>query len=643
MIQVLKRPFSLLLSLAVVSAFAFPLGAYAQTPSTLTDEEIEQVVGVSGDLAVDTYSLSGGGSDSVTTYAGDSMFETAILEARAAYPQGSTSAIIVGGPGGSWVDALSASGLAATKGPILFTWQDSLNVATKQTLLDMGVTSVVIIGGVAAVSGAVESQLQEAGVSVETRLWGNSCFDTQLAIYDYGVKNSYWSGDTAIVSTGTSFGDALSISPIAYAKKAPIFLTDGLGNLQKNQKDTLAQGAVAGMFSKVILTGGLNAVSERTEGFVSGLTYASHGSYNRLSGDTQYETSSAIAQWAVDTQGFSWNNLAFTTGLSPWDALAGSVLQGSSKSVLLLVSDSSSSTIQTAIDHKNAISQIRFFGGTGVVSNDTRNTIIAGLTDQLSVQDTGISLSRMLDMEYNAVHSSQPSYTKDQILESLNPSNFQYGEAGFYQFALVDQGYSGVVTADQLNGFIATQGANGMLAGQGAAFIAAARQYGTNEVYLLSHAILESGWGKSALARGWAFTSDVLDSEGKVLYKATGKTYYNFFGIGAYDSSPLSGGRLMAYQQNWDTPEKAIIGAAQWIAEGSNGSGCYFKNAWHQNTLYKMRWNFEQAARDNAVWKQYATSRTWATGIARVMDNCYSYNGITTINTGLNFSVPRYS
>lgn len=68
-----------------------------------------------------------------------------------------------------------------------------------------------------------------------------------------------------------------------------------------------------------------------------------------------------------------------------------------------------------------------------------------------------------------------------------------------------------------------------------------------------------------------------------------------FMGSAAYDSSPLSGGRALAIKNGWDTPEKAIDGAARWIATN------YLNNAFSQNTLYKMRWNYVEYARYGSV------------------------------------------
>ncbi|MEJ7545750.1 glucosaminidase domain-containing protein, partial [Staphylococcus hominis] len=60
----------------------------------------------------------------------------------------------------------------------------------------------------------------------------------------------------------------------------------------------------------------------------------------------------------------------------------------------------------------------------------------------------------------------------------------------------------------------------GILEGQGEAFSEAAKAYNINEVYLISHALLETGNGTSKLANG----GDVVN--GKVVTNGKDK-YYN--------------------------------------------------------------------------------------------------------------------
>lgn len=219
---------------------------------------------------------------------------------------------------------------------------------------------------------------------------------------------------------------------------------------------------------------------------------------------------------------------------------------------------------------------------------------------------------------------------RDEVKNALDPNYATTGSK--YQFADLRE-YSGM-TADQLDAYIdsTSSGRNGMLHGMGYAFVNAAKTYGVNEVYLLAHAIIESGWGTSTLACGYYYDG-TQDIEGK--YYSPG-TYYNFYGIGAYDSSPLSGGRSLAIQNGWNSPEKAIVGAAQWIA-----SNYTYRTSYSQPTLYDMKWDVQRSEDTlQRGWHQYATDIYWARSIARVMDEIYQNAGVSN---AVDFIIPRYA
>ncbi|SHF20635.1 Beta-N-acetylglucosaminidase [Atopostipes suicloacalis DSM 15692] len=169
--------------------------------------------------------------------------------------------------------------------------------------------------------------------------------------------------------------------------------------------------------------------------------------------------------------------------------------------------------------------------------------------------------------------------------------NYVYKNNEILQF--LDLSKSMGIPTSELNKYLK---GNGILDGTGEAFSEASQQAKINELYLISHALLETGNGKSKLATG------ILVSEvnGK---KVTPKIVYNMFGIGAVDSNPEKYGAERAYQEGWFTPEAAIIGGAKWVGQN------YIHNSQHkQNTLYKMRWNPSKPGTH-----QYATDIGWAT------------------------------
>ncbi|MEJ7293938.1 glucosaminidase domain-containing protein, partial [Staphylococcus epidermidis] len=72
----------------------------------------------------------------------------------------------------------------------------------------------------------------------------------------------------------------------------------------------------------------------------------------------------------------------------------------------------------------------------------------------------------------------------------------------------------------------------GMLENQGQAFANAAKLTGVNEIYLIAHALLETGNGQSKLAKGANLVNNQVVSNSPI-------KYYNVYGIGAYDYAPL--------------------------------------------------------------------------------------------------------
>lgn len=210
--------------------------------------------------------------------------------------------------------------------------------------------------------------------------------------------------------------------------------------------------------------------------------------------------------------------------------------------------------------------------------------------------------------------------------EDVDPSEYSLT-------AFADLTQASGLTAAQIDAFIDSteKGRNGTLHGMGYAFVQAEQDYGVSAAYLAAHAILETGWGSSELASGYDYDAS-FDLDGTV-YEAG--TYYNFFGIGAIDSSPISGGRSKAVREGWNSPEKAILGGAQWIAKWY-----IYASSYAQPTVYAMRWDYERANAAGSCWHQYATSLTWPHSIARLIDEVYSYAGV---EPELHYIVPQYA
>jgi beta-N-acetylglucosaminidase len=253
-----------------------------------------------------------------------------------------------------------------------------------------------------------------------------------------------------------------------------------------------------------------------------------------------------------------------------------------------------------------------------------------------------ITLDQMVQYQRGNVYINDISdqYLRDVIDPSKTMADYNYPSHstqyrhGMLQFADL-RSYTGL-TAAQMDTIInASTSSGSVLRGKGPVFVQAAKQYNINEGYLLAHCALESGWGTSELARGYAYNGVTL-VDGKTWPAGT---YYNLFGIGAVDSGPLSGGRAYAVMNGWDSIDKAIIGGAKWIVEGYIYRDIHYP-PYGQPTLYAMKWDYSRSNATSAYgWHQYATDHLWARKIARMMGDFYSSVGH---QPSLVYIIPRY-
>lgn len=299
--------------------------------------------------------------------AGDIALDTMASITREGFSSSST--VIIATLSGYW-DALTASSLAGlNECPILLTDGSTLSSQTASEVKRLGASKVYIAGGTAAVSSKVESSLKSlSGVKTVKRLAGDTAIGTALKIYEEG--KGAW-GTTAVIATSETFQDALSVSPYAFAKRAPIFLA----NATTHTLDSRVLSAVkSGGFERIVIVGGTAALSSQIESQqLKGISCV------RLAGATAYETSSAIASWCL-TQGMVAANVGVATGTDYYDALAGAALCGRNNSVLVLVSDSNLSSIESFIaPNKGSVRHAYVFGGPAAVSPKTYNAITTAL------------------------------------------------------------------------------------------------------------------------------------------------------------------------------------------------------------------------------------------------------------------------
>lgn len=170
-----------------------------------------------------------------TRIAGTDRYKTAAAIAAAIGAEdvddlnGRRTAIIA--TGRDFADALAGGPLAATGAggagvhPILLV-DDGVPAATAETLTDLDIEQVVILGGTGAVSSATEQELEELTGSPAVRLAGGDRFSTAVAIAEAALADFGHDGMQVLLANGRTFADALAGGPLGALHGGPIVLTE---------------------------------------------------------------------------------------------------------------------------------------------------------------------------------------------------------------------------------------------------------------------------------------------------------------------------------------------------------------------------------------------------------------------------------
>ena len=200
-----------------------------------------------------------------------------------------TTAIVASGKG--FADALAASMLSRSlNAPILLTPPDRLDAAVSGAIKRHGISRVVIVGGPAAVSEAVETELRALdGVTSVTRHAGDDRYETAAkAATAAGAAGMLCSTSkvTAIIASGESWPDAVIAGPLSYRGRHPVLLTERDAVPEATLK-YLADNAIA----HVLVIGGPAVISHDV---LSQLT-AAGVSAARIAGANRNDTAAVLA------------------------------------------------------------------------------------------------------------------------------------------------------------------------------------------------------------------------------------------------------------------------------------------------------------------------------------------------------------
>lgn len=249
---------------------------------------------------------------------------------------------------------------------------------------------------------------------------------------------------------------------------------------------------------------------------------------------------------------------------------------------------------------------IRISDKTSVDSASTRGPTASDKKPSIVTETSPFTFQQALDRQMSRGNPQKShtwgwaNATRAQTSSAMNVKRIWESNTQCYQMLNLGK-YQGV-SVSSLNKILKGKGT---LDGQGKAFAEACKKNNINEIYLIAHAFLESGYGTSNFASG--------------RYGA-----YNYFGIGAFDNDPDYAMKF-AKNKGWTSPAKAIMGGASFVRKDYINKG--------QNTLYRIRWNPK-----NPATHQYATAIEWCQHQASTIAKLYKQIGLK----GIYFTRDKY-
>ncbi|MGG1630847.1 N,N-dimethylformamidase beta subunit family domain-containing protein [Rossellomorea sp. NRS-1567] len=252
----------------------------------------------------------------------------------------------------AFADALSATPLAyQSDAPILLTHANSLTGVTKDELNRLQASKVVLIGGTGSISHNIVEDLQDMGIRDIHRIGGKDRYDVSA-----NVANYVHSTEQAVIATGMTFADALSIAPYAARNGYPILLTR-----KSDIPAPIAHYINDKTITSTIIMGG--------EGSVGKEVASKLPKPERIGGSDRY----AVAANLIKEKNLPSEKAYIATGLSFADALTGSVLAAKENTPILLTrSDVLPDDTKNIIEEKN-ISNYLILGGPASVREEVLN------------------------------------------------------------------------------------------------------------------------------------------------------------------------------------------------------------------------------------------------------------------------------
>ena len=278
---------------------------------------------------------------------GADRYRTSIEISQEGWEDGSAEKVIIAN-GLEFADALAGVPLAhAWDAPILLTPNDRVLEDTLEELERLGASEVHILGGKTAVSDEAAEVIEKAGYNVN-RIFGDTRYETAAEI---AAELTGGQAEKAVIASGQSFADALSIASIAAQEGIPVLLSlsDRLPEATNAELEKLG-------VTETIIVGGENVISEDVASELPGA--------ERIRGKDRYETNIAL----LEAFNVNPENVYVASGKDYADALTSGVLAAKEGAALTLVHDRIPASLAPYLE-ENEPGKISIFGGEAAVSS----------------------------------------------------------------------------------------------------------------------------------------------------------------------------------------------------------------------------------------------------------------------------------
>jgi uncharacterized protein YkwD/putative cell wall-binding protein len=297
----------------------------------------------------------------VARLAGADRYETAAAIAKAGWSQADYAVLAYGE---NYPDALAAVPLAYKyDAPVLLTVSAALPDVTRQTLTQLGVKNVFIVGGSGVVFPAIESELQDMGLKV-SRFWGADRYETAVEI----AKQLDSPAEVFLIldSGDRAFTDALSVAPIAARRQAPIILLPAVSDANR------ALPEAVGNYLFSVDPGQYYTLSSPVSGPPSARQLNGLPHPERVEQITNDRYSYAPLNKRFDAD-FTADAACIATGSVFADALTGGVYAAKLGAPIVLIMSPQYATqgLASYPDLVNRVNKFCVFGGTGAVADSS--------------------------------------------------------------------------------------------------------------------------------------------------------------------------------------------------------------------------------------------------------------------------------